>query len=383
MNEVLVSSITETLEKLQGKKGFATNMILGLDGFVDEIIHAVATRMDFDNFARIKTINEIGTRITKASGLSTNIEFVTQNTKLGGNGPILANALLELGTKLTYIGALGEYDIHPVFKAMAEKCEKVYSLTDPGHTDALEFDDGKLMFGKMLSLYNITWDRFKEKVGSKEKIAELIADCDLLGMENWTMIPYMSQVWKGLIDEVLPLLPDKAVKPIAFFDLADPEKRTSADILEAMKLIAAFGSKFRSVLGLNEKELYEIAEVVGVVPDQSLPKDQKLIETGKEVYKRLGIHCLVVHLTKEAYAFVENDYFHTEGPYCPKPVLTTGAGDNFNSGFCMGMALGLDPLSCLTMGVGVSGYYVRNAKSPSFEALCKFLTEWKFDFANN
>ena len=39
-----------------------------------------------------------------------------------------------------------------------------------------------------------------------------------------------------------------------FIDLADPEKRTKADILRALELVAAFQKHFDVVLGLNEKE---------------------------------------------------------------------------------------------------------------------------------
>ena len=87
--------VRELSAKLRAKKGFSLNMMIGLDGFVDEIIHLVDKRIDFNNFTRIRTIAEYGERITKAAGLSTNIEMVTIQTKLGGNGPILANALIE------------------------------------------------------------------------------------------------------------------------------------------------------------------------------------------------------------------------------------------------------------------------------------------------
>ena len=38
-----------------------------------------------------------------------------QLTKLGGNGPIMANALASLGLRVTYLGNLGYPNLHPVF----------------------------------------------------------------------------------------------------------------------------------------------------------------------------------------------------------------------------------------------------------------------------
>jgi len=364
------SAISLVISKLENLTGCGLNMIVGLDGFVDEIIHVVDKRQNFNDYSRINLIKDFGNRIVNAAGLSTNIEYVVQQTKLGGNGTIFANALLEYEANLTYIGALGLPEIHPVFKSLADKAVALYSLCNPGHTDAVEFKDGKLLMGKHSSLSLITWERFKEVVGGVGKIADLVKSCHLFGMENWTMIPRMSEIWEGLIEEVLPLLPDKDIKPIAFFDLADPEKRTNIDILNAMKLISRFETKFRATLGLNEKELYEIAKVFNI-------REDSFKSTAKAVYDRMGIYCLVVHPVKEAACVINGEYYRVEGPYCAAPKLTTGAGDNFNAGFCYAQCLGLDPQSSLLLGVGTSGFYVRNAASPCLNGIRVFLQSWR------
>ena len=365
----MTNQLKSLVSKLQTKKDRHLSMIIGLDGFVDEIVHLVDKRQNFEQFTRIPTIKALSERIGRAAGLSTNIELVPIQLKLGGNGPILSNALLSYGVKLTYIGTLGDPSIHPVFQDMADKSEKIYSLGEPGHTHAFEFEDGKLLMGKITILNEVTWDKFKSIVGTPAEIAAMIDKCDLFGMENWTMVPKMSQIWHGLIDEVLPLMSEKSQRPLAFFDLADPEKRTKEDIKEAMGLIGKFESKFRAILGLNEKELYEIAEVFGIAPDG-------LKNTTIALYKQLGIYCLVVHPVKEACCCIGGEYSQVEGPYCKSPVLTTGAGDNFNSGFCLGQALGLGPDDSLALGVCTSGFYVRNAKSPTFDEVIDFANKW-------
>ena len=361
-------------EKLKAKKGFILNMIIGLDGFVDEIIHVVDKRQDFQNYTRLSTIAAFGERVSKAAGLSANFEFVPVQTKLGGNGPILSNALLEYGVSLTYVGSLGKPAIHPVFQPMVDKAKAVYSLCGAGLTDALEFEDGKLMLGKHATLKEITWDACKATLGGAEGIAKMINECQLFGMENWTMLPYMSQIWEGIIKEVFPLLDDRAEKPIAFFDLADPEKRTNEDIRHAMHLISQFEGKFRTILGLNENEAYKIAEVMGVSVDENCP--DKLKNAVMATYEKLGIYCLVVHPVRSACCVIGGEYYYTDGPFCPKPKLTTGAGDNFNAGFCLGQSLGLDPLASLTLGVCTSGFYVRNAHSPSYNQVIEFAEKW-------
>src|SRR5258705_10636915 len=88
---------------------------VGLDGFVDEIVYAVDKRENAESFERLPTIAKLAERLSAAAGKSTNIELVNQLTKLGGNGPIMANALPRFGIKATYLGALGYPNLHPEF----------------------------------------------------------------------------------------------------------------------------------------------------------------------------------------------------------------------------------------------------------------------------
>ncbi len=77
---------------------------VGLDGFVDEILHVVDKRDSENSFQRLATISKLAERLAAAAGKSTNIEIVNRVTKLGGNGPIMANALASFGLKVTYLG---------------------------------------------------------------------------------------------------------------------------------------------------------------------------------------------------------------------------------------------------------------------------------------
>jgi sugar/nucleoside kinase (ribokinase family) len=65
-----------------------------------------------------------------------------------------------------------------------------------------------------------------------------------------------------------------------------------------------------------------------------------------------------------------------EGPVCKKPKITTGAGDHFNSGFCLGKLLGLDNAASVLCGVCTSGHYVRTAESPNVDALVALMRQY-------
>ena len=370
--------INELLLDLESKSPKDENVLIGLDGFVDKIVHVVGKRKSATEFDRIKTIKEFGERIVKASGLSTNFEMVVLQEKLGGNGPILSNAFLNYGLALTYIGALGYPQIDNVFENIKEK-GVVYSIASPGTTDALEFDDGKLMIGKLNSLNDVNWENIKRIIGLP-KLIELINDSNLFGLENWTMLPHMSSIWRGIIEEVVPHIDNIKGKRFMFFDLADPEKRTSDDIIEALQLIQTFNVNFNVILGLNLKEAVEIAEVLGIQEYKCDNLDKiNLKMLTQQVSRKLNLYCLVIHPTVEATAVVGDSYYHVNGPYTANPILTTGAGDNFNAGFCLGQIFNLSPEQSLILGVATSGYYVRNAKSPSFHDIKEFLKSWRDD----
>ena len=362
INDLLLN--LENLEKVDGR------VVMGLDGFVDLILHVVEKRTDANNYIRMNTLKDFGEMICNAAGLSANVEFIPIQNKLGGNGPIMSNALSTYGLDVTYIGALGTPNIHEVFEPMSEKCH-IISISNPGLTDAVEFLDGKLMIGKRECLKDITWNRIKSIVGI-ENLISLFEESKLVGLENWTMLPNMTQVWLGLISEVLPKLSDNNNRFI-FFDLADPENRVKEDILEALSTLKEFSSKFKVILGLNQKEAYEIGEVLDIPNCNST---LSLKDLSISISEHLNIHCLVVHPVKEAVAVCDNTFYHTFGPYEPNPKLTTGAGDNFNAGFCLGQVLGLSPELSLVLGTATSGYYVRNAHSPNLEGLITFLKNW-------
>src|SRR6266481_5646976 len=250
-------SFAGTLLALADRPG-RLSAFVGLDGFVDEILHVVDKRMDAQNYERVPTIARLAERIAEAAGKSANIELVNQFTKLGGNGPILANALASFGLKVTYLGNLGYPHLHPVFDEFAKRAE-VHSIAEPGHTDALEFEDGKIMLGKHTSLKEVNWSNIETRFG-RDPFAAKFQSCDLIAFVNWTMIPYMSEIWQALQRELCPDL--KGPRRKMFFDLADPEKRTARDISRALELVAHFERQFDVILGLNEKEANDIGEVL-------------------------------------------------------------------------------------------------------------------------
>lgn len=359
-------------ERLQNLDPSGLRVVIGFDGFVDEIVEAVDRRHSFAEYTRMSKMEQFAQRVLKAAGLSTNIELVPKTIKLGGNGPIMANALVKCGTQVTYMGALGSPNTHPVFDELVEGCTEVYSLAEPGHTDAVEFDDGKIMLGKMEAIHALNWTLLKDTVG-EEKLRQAFMDCDLAATLNWTMTPHLPEIWNGLLGLISPR--QDGTKPFLFVDLCDPGKRQPQDILAALDMIGEFSRFYRVILGLNRKEASEVAAVRRLRLSRA-PEEVELEEIVRALGEDLNLWCVMVHPVHEAGAYIDGKYYYVSGPFTSKPRLTTGAGDNFNAGFCLGLMLNLEVDQCLALGKAVSGFYVRQMRSPSWSELLDFVALW-------
>lgn len=346
--------------------------LVGFDGFIDTILQVVDQRQSATEFTRVPTLKAFGERIAAAANKSTNIELVVQEIKLGGNGPIMANALAALGLPVTYCGMTGYPNTYEVFQELAGRA-RLLPIGDPALTDAYEFDDGKLIAGKHATVTEVHIDALIERVGA-DVWRDAWHQARFIGMVNWTMLPHLTALWKRIQADFPGLEADIASgeRKTVFFDLADPEKRTAADIEEALRTLADFSRAHEVVLGLNEKEALRIAEVLGLAPQGARPED-RIADVAQKIRAALDIATVVVHPTAFAGAASADDVAIVHGRYMKHPKISTGAGDHFNAGFCYGLLASNDLEVALQTGVGTSGFYVRNAQSPSLCDLVTFL----------
>lgn len=346
-------------------------VMVGFDGFVDSIIAVVDKRQSLDDYTPIKTIEQFGRKIMAAAGKSSNYEFDVKLEKLGGNGPIMANAMLEVGLPVTYVGALGYPNPHPVFEEFASRVD-CQSIAEPGLTDAVEFEDGKLMLGKNTTIRDMNIDRIDQVIGAAE-FARIVDRSNFLGMVNWTMLVHTNGVWRRLIDDVLP---NCAERKLIFIDLADPEKRTTEDLVEALDLLGQMQQHADVMLGVNFKEALQVASALGIEASDDMAEIEQL---AKALQDKLDLHAVVVHPRESAAAAVKvNGNVESAtmtGAFTKTPKLSTGAGDNFNAGFSFGMLAGASVAGALCVGNASSGFYVRNARSATLTELAAFLDD--------
>ncbi|MBX3388526.1 MAG: carbohydrate kinase family protein [Phycisphaeraceae bacterium] len=379
-NDIARSAATRLTESIDALKNLP--VVVGFDGFIDSIIHPVEKRQSLgpDGYIPFRTIEQFSRRVAAAAGKSANIELVVKEDRFGGNGPLMAGAMGRAGAPVTYIGAVGAHDrpreLHPIYADFATRCSQVIAVGPPAHTDALEFDDGKIMLGRPRNVQTICWESLASEIG-RERLVSIFRSAALIGIVNWVMMPGVESVWEGIRKEVFS--EGRADSKRVFLDLADPTRRSDDDVRAAVRRIADLDAAVPVTLGLNHAEAQRIASVLelSVLDVESGSALGESVRDGAEAIRAaIGIDCVVIHPREGAgAASVDADAAWFDGPFTQTPRLSTGAGDHFNAGFSLGQLAGMTLEECLALGCATSGAYVRDAGSPTAQRLVEFLRE--------
>lgn len=336
-------------------------VLTGFDGYVDSILRvcrtAGAAGPEF-----FGSMEEFGEYIKSKSRKSCSLELRLQTEKLGGNTPIFSQALAGLGARVTAVGAFGEPRIHPVFQVLRESC-RLWSICQPGVCQALEFDDGKVMLAHNEAM-EVDYESLS-RVLPPSRLIELAGEADMLGFFNWSEVRGSTSIWRGLLREVLPALPERR---LLFLDLSDCSQRPREELEEAVELIRGFGAYTEVVLSLNQNEaetLSGVLELAGRRPEDMAPA----------LGKRLGCGTVVIHLLDGAWCAGGDEVVFRANREIPCPRLSTGGGDNFNAGYAYGILQGMTPAEALDTGNAVSGFYVSQGRSPSREELIRWMEQ--------
>ena len=113
--------------------------------------------------------------------------------------------------------------------------------------------------------------------------------------------------------------------------------------LRGLKRLAGLRHKFVAekldvIFGLNLKESTRVLGALKM-PVPASP-ESAIEETARNIREKMNISCVVVHPRKGAAAATVDESASFAGPFVLEPKISTGAGDHFNAGFCLGRVLG-------------------------------------------
>jgi sugar/nucleoside kinase (ribokinase family) len=370
--------LVEIAQRIEAAALSGCRVVTGFDGFVDEMITLVGERRSLSDFTPVPDIATFGSLISSAAGHSSLREIVVNDTHPGGCAVNLADGLASLGVVVDVFATLGE-PMHAAFREIGGKCNGFHSWgREPGRTLAFEFADGKLMFSSVKQLADFTPERVSELL--RDGIyAAACADAQVIALTDWSLYPHMTGVWRLLQREVFAKL---GQRPHFLIDLVDPAGRSAPDILEMSGILKDFEPAGPVTLGLNGNEANILSRLHGLAPAPPDAAPEVALEQAEALRGRLEISRVVIHRIPFAVSADAGGGFVQPGPFCPNPRKSTGAGDRFNAGIALGLALGFNAADCLALGCAESGFFVRNARSASQRELGEFLKQWASGFAN-
>ena len=366
----IADEIAQFQKTVSGREPVQHQGICGFDGFIDTFI----------TMKQPASMAEFGPKVAAAAGIAASYESEHKGDKFGGNGPLLASALSDIYSNeidLTYIGAMGAGEVLPIYReALAGKVRKLHTLAEPAHSDCLEFEDGKVMLSDMRSCAEITWERLVERIGA-DPLKAALQDCRFIGAVNWGKLPHVGEIWTNLAQQLAEI--GVPAKQVAFFmDLAEFEQRPMEDREKLLELLPAITRQCHTMLSFNLKEAWQMAESFdGDFHGQKAP--QAVADLAVFLKEHIDVDRIIIHPNDGAACASADGCTYLPGPYCQKPLISTGAGDNFGAGCIAACLEGLDNLGILLAGVCASGHYVRSGNSASFDAMSKLLDLWLED----
>lgn len=369
MQQDILFSILNKLKALSASM-INHQAMVGVDGYVDYIQRPVKNQTakgpDF-----FDTIEDFSNHTALAAGKSAQIELHTQENKLGGNAPIMANALGALGISTICVGNFGYPDLHEIFKGM-HKNVSMHSVGNPAVTNALEFEDGKLILSEVGPFKQQDWKHMTDIIPANQWV-EMTKECQLIALVDWCNLPHSTNIWKGILENVLPNA--SAGNKQFFFDIADPTRRSDHEISEALNIISSFGNFGKVTLGLNENEAEKLYSCIQRIHRDN-DNETELNKKAAYIFDKLSISSLLVHPLNRSIMVTEHQIQELKGRVVEKPKISTGGGDNFNAGFCFAQLNGFNEQESMVLAMANSGAYVQNGMSTTLLELSQYIENW-------
>ena len=352
-----VECISRHFDKLEGK------VVLGVDGIVDDVWQIVSSRKNIDEYVLFEKMTDFAKSVYDTGGGGYANEILPKRRTYGGFTANTGKALGQLGANPLLLGMFSTDDgIDPVFKEFREK----YNLISVGKTSVtriFEFSDGKIILPYLAERTRFNWDALVKAV-PLERLSEIFADSDIVGLGYWSSIQFFDEILTNICERFL------AKKKIRmFFDFADLRKRSREALDYTLGLLARLNKHNPMTLSLNENE----AELLYSYMGKKFTADGFGVEeTTDYIRRQIAISELIVHTPYFAAASSESEgTAYVMQRYCKNPVITTGAGDNFNGGY-IAASMNKGALSLkerLFVGNATTGFYVRNGYSPDADDL--------------
>lgn len=343
-------------------------VLFGFDGIVDTVREMIAERESRESATLIQELDALGTKINDsvASETSLAIEWQDCGTRTGGHVCHLSRALGRFGLDPLMVGTFGNPMQSEFESAFAEY--DTYSIGDPGTTDAVEFNDGKLLLTEAGEYRDLDWETLDERLGH-DQFAELLEQAELVGVGYWSMIPDLPGMLHGIAEDVWPTLSDPPSH--VFFDPADIRHLPGSQLTAGFDALEALNQQVPVTLSANRGETEALIESGG-----GSTSGDSMLDLATAARDVIGVERVVSHGAHASAMVTDDDRALVDTLHVEEPEIVTSSGDHFNAGVCLGLLEGYDAGAATALGNAVAGTFIRSGRSPTPAAVETFLEEY-------
>ena len=346
---------------------------LGIDGFVDDVWQIISIRTGPKDYVLYENMRDFAKSVYDVGSGGYANEIIRKRRGHGGFTAHTGEAVDNLGLDLMLVGMFdqeGGGGIDPVYHVFSDRC-KVFSVGCTAVCLIYEFANGKMMFPYVAKIAEIDMGHLTNAF-SKEELASIFGERDVVGLGYWSLLDNF--------DNLITKLCDDFIKPGTrlFFDFADIRKRTKDALFGTLKLLAKINERTPITLSLNEHEGTILFSHFG--KDFNWRNPEGADKDIDHVRQQTGLDEVIVHTPYFAVgASSAEGVAVVRQRFCENPVITTGAGDNYNGGYMSAIAQkgGLNLSQRLLVGNAVSSFYVQNGASPNKEELAYEINQFK------
>jgi hypothetical protein len=346
------------------------SVLFGFDGYVDNVREA-GTNAGASDSERISTLSEFGEEIvtSAAADSSLSISWECRGQRTGGHVSHLSRVYQNLGFDPSLVGMCGD-PVLDLFEREFGACT-VHSLGEPGVTDAIEFNDGKLLLTESGGAATLDWETLQSRVGVDTLVDELDG-AKLLGIGYWAVIPELAPILDGLRETVFPKLTDPPQHV-----LLDPANIREID-REMLESIVAATHRLADVVDVTvSANRYETKELATVLGGQT---GDDLVEDARVAFDALDVERFVGHSVTESVVVSDDGTASVRVTPVESPALTTSAGDHFNAGVSLGLVEGLPEDAAVVLGNALAHEFVRTGETPSYGDVVSAVSTYNTQF---
>lgn len=352
-------------------------VVFGFDGYVDRMRELVADRHDPDTYEVLDSMAAYEDRLSRSAANRSSLAFEwdQRGERAGGLTCHLARAFGKWSFDPVLVGTYGR-PVRDIFESEFGEYD-LHSIGDPGLTDAIEFEDGKLMLTENGDTTDLDWDGLIASVG-RETLVDRLDGAALLGVGYWAETPQLPRV----LDGISALWNDLDDPPeTVLVDPGDVRKLDRDRLLTGRGAIDRLSGVTRVVLSANRAETARLAETYvdakETADDETAPDVDDVATEARAIFDRLDVSLVVSHGIERSVAATAAGTTTVPVPTATEPELTTSAGDHFNAGLTLALLAGMTPGPAVVVGNAVAGLFVRTGTPPTLDEVAQFLATYE------